>query len=117
MSCDDMWGWSMFSNWLLQTKVIVDADDGGSSMTCATASKNSQFCTLKNVLVDFSKMQNEGTSRIFHSGFVTLFTNISTLPANINPPVPLGFQLSNGQMQCDAWEMQPTFVMSHDDVR
>jgi hypothetical protein len=120
LSCDDMWGWSMIKNWILQYKVIFNQSTGHSSMECAVSSKNSQFCNLHNVVIDFSKIHNDGSSRHFSNGFVTLYNNITSLSQHsISSPIPMGFDITNKPFDpliCDSYEERPTFIMSHDDI-
>ena len=71
--------------------------------------------------MDFSKMSISGTSRIFDSGFISLYGSKGPEYGRI-PPYPGVRHLGNRMIpsvenkQCDEFESRPTFILSNDDI-
>ena len=115
LPCSHVWGWGMFDDWLKSKKTVVQ---GVTTMTCGYNVKASQFCKIKNAIIDFSKANIHGSSRDFSTGFLQTYGQRISMES----PAP-GHQhhestsnkLSVPQ-DCEEYETRPTFFISHDDI-
>jgi hypothetical protein len=77
-SCDERWGYPMFSEWLDHKKIIhiikgENKDAFLSDVKCASNMKSNTLCQLRNVVVDFGQLGSRGKSRTFGRGFLKTY--------------------------------------------
>lgn len=77
-SCDERWGYPMFSEWLDHKKMshIIKGENKDaflSDVKCASNMKANTLCQLRNVVVNFGQLGSVGKSRSFGRGFLTTY--------------------------------------------
>jgi hypothetical protein len=87
------------------------------------ASTGGRFSWMRNVAIDFSRMQTVGDNRNFHAGFVqasceSVGDGVQHIADGRAEPALQGFQRTGPEepLQCDEWVHTPTVVVQHDDI-
>lgn len=126
LSCNDTWGWPFLFSWVAENNVKTYITNNNktklSNIRCGSNSKNSIFCKMINVRLDFSKSIIHGDSRTFEDGFLTTYgiqnqeifygsPNHKHIDSNENPNIKW-----MDKEECDIIENRPTFLTSNDDI-
>lgn len=118
-TCNEKFGWNFFTDWIAKKETIID---GKSTVKCAPNLQSTIFCQSLNIVIDFSKAEINGQTRMFKMGFVQAFGKINKDHEHLLPDIP-GFQhiqvdnnYDNIDMRCDIIEDKPTYILSNDDI-
>ena len=124
LSCDELWGKQYFNNWVDEKnlRIIISNIDSPklSNVKCGFSHKNSIFCKMQNVRIDFSKSSINDKSRSFTNGFLSTY---GIENEKVNYGAPGTSHINSDQIhlnwmekeECDFIETTPTFLTSNDD--
>ena len=143
-TCEERYGWSYLKQWrsklihVIRPSTNMESTSStptsttpyqDSDVKCIEELKTPTFCKMKNVLVDFSRMNTGHSSRSFDPGFLQTYGNLidstgrggrggkSYKPQDVGGKIHReGKRVEHPDTACNEIETRPTFVMSNDDI-
>ena len=133
LPCNEIFGWPFLTSWVNDMKTYISNSKSpkSSQVSCGLNNKNSLFCKMTNVRIDFSKSQINGDSRSFRSGFFQTYGTQDVSTIGNDKVLKLIESLAPGTVhidssrnnlkwmeneECDVIETSPTFLTSNDDI-
>lgn len=120
-SCDDSWGDAHINTWKKTLNEQLQCDVGRpSQMECFSNVNKDVYCSLKNAMIDFSKVQKVSRpgntpSKKFEHNFISADCKADKMEPSF--PFPHLYSPELSTKQCDYVYNGTLLMFSHDDIR